>query len=47
MATFLNGGEQGEARIQQYSDSSECDVIVLFRGRDMIVQLPDYSRAVK
>lgn len=47
MATFLNGGEQGEVRIQQYSDSSECDVIVLFRGREMIVQLPDYSRAVK
>jgi hypothetical protein len=26
--TVMNGVDQGEVRIQQYSDSSECDVIL-------------------
>ena len=33
--------------IRQYSNSSECDVIVATRHREMVVRLPDYSRAVK
>ena len=33
--------------IRQYSDGLECDVIVAIRGQEMVVQLPDYSQAVK
>jgi hypothetical protein len=33
--------------IRRYSNSSECDVIVAIRHREMVVRLPDYSRAVK
>jgi len=47
MTTVMNCDDQAWVKIQQYSDSLECDVIVLFRGREMIVQLPDYSRALK
>jgi hypothetical protein len=47
MTTVMDGDDQALVKIQKYSDSSECDVIVLFRGREMIVQLPDYNRAVK
>jgi hypothetical protein len=33
--------------IHRHSNSSECDVIVALRHREMVVRLPDYSRAVK
>ena len=33
--------------IRRYSNSSECEVIVAIRQREMVVRLPDYSRAVK
>jgi hypothetical protein len=37
----------GSVSIRRYSDSSECDVVVTIRDREMIVRLPNYSRAVK
>ena len=37
----------GEVRIQQYHGYSECDVIVVLRGREMIVRLPNRNQAVK
>ena len=37
----------GEVRVRRYSNSAECDVVVTVGGREMILQLPDYSRAVK
>jgi len=39
--------QRGEIQIRRYSSSSECDVIVTVRGREMVVQLPDYSQAMK
>jgi hypothetical protein len=36
-----------EVWIRRYSDCFECDVIVVIRGREMVVQLPDYGHAVK
>jgi hypothetical protein len=42
-----NPEQRGEVQIRRYSSSLECDVVVTVRGREMIVQLPDYSQAVK
>jgi hypothetical protein len=36
-----------EVRIRRHIDGSECDVIVAIGDREMVVQLPDYSQAVK
>ena len=38
---------RGEVRVRRYSGHPECDVVVSFRGREMIVRLPDYGQAVK
>jgi hypothetical protein len=38
---------RGRVWIRQSSDGLECDVIVSIRGNEMVVQLPDYSQAVK
>ena len=38
---------EGEVSIRRYGSVSECDVIVAIHGREMVVRLPDYSRAVK
>jgi len=40
-------GKPEEVWIRRYSDCLECDVIVALRGREMVVQLPDYGQAVK
>ena len=37
----------GEVSILQYDDTSECDVIVAIRDREMVVRLPNYRLAVK
>jgi hypothetical protein len=39
--------QRGEVQIRRYSSGLECDVIVTLRGREMVVQLPDYSRALR
>lgn len=39
--------QRGEVQIRRYSSSLECEVIVTVRGREMVVQLPDYSQAVR
>jgi hypothetical protein len=36
-----------EIRIRQHNDSPACAVIVTARDREMIIQLPDYDKAVK
>jgi hypothetical protein len=38
---------RGRVWIRQFGDGLECDVIVALRGQEMVVQLPDYSQAVK
>jgi hypothetical protein len=38
---------QGQVWIRRFSDGLACDVIVAIRGHEMVVQLPDYSQAVK
>jgi hypothetical protein len=35
-----------EVRVRRYNGCLECDVVVTVRGREMVVQLPDYSQAV-
>jgi hypothetical protein len=42
-----NADSRVEISIRRYSNSSECDVIVAIRHREMVVRLPDYGRAVK
>ena len=39
--------DRGDVSIRRYSNSSECDVIVAVRDREMVVRLPNYSVAVK
>jgi len=39
--------QRGEVQIRRYSSGLECDVIVTLRGREMVVQLPDFSQALK
>jgi hypothetical protein len=33
--------------IRRYNNSLECDVIVALRDREMVLRMPDYSRALK
>jgi hypothetical protein len=40
-------GPNCEVRLQRYPGFLACDVIVVFRGRKMVVQLPDYVKALK
>ena len=42
-----NADSWGEVSIRRFSNSSECDVVVAIRDREMVVRLPDYSEAVK
>jgi len=42
-----NADRRVEVSIRRHSNSSECDVIVAIRDREMVVRLPDYGRAVK
>jgi hypothetical protein len=36
-----------EVRVRRYDGFAQCDVIVSFRGREMILELADYNHAVK
>lgn len=38
---------RGKVWIRRHNDDSKCDVIVSFGADEMILQLPDYSAAVK
>src|SRR4051812_22653449 len=40
-------GENDKVMIRQHGDSAVCDVIVVFRGREMVLRLPDYKQALK
>jgi hypothetical protein len=35
-----------EVRVRRQAGCLECDVVVTVRGREMVVQLPDYRQAV-
>jgi hypothetical protein len=37
----------GEVNIRTYPGCLECDVVVVLKGREMILQLPNYDHAVK
>ena len=47
MAKAVDGANPGEVRIRQYRGCLECNVVVVIRGQEMVVQLPDYSQALK
>jgi hypothetical protein len=36
-----------EVKVRRYSDSAACDVLVLFRGQEMVVGCRDYNQAIK
>jgi hypothetical protein len=36
-----------EVEIRRYSTCKECDVVVIFRGHEMVLTLPNYGQAVK
>jgi hypothetical protein len=36
-----------QVRIRRHSDVPECDVIVIFRGKELSVKCRDYNEAVK
>jgi hypothetical protein len=36
-----------EVRIRRYNGVRECDVVVTFRGKQLVVALPDYDRALR
>jgi hypothetical protein len=37
----------GRVWIRQFSAGRKCGVIVAIRGHEMVIQLPDYSQAVR
>jgi hypothetical protein len=37
---------RGEVRVRRYSSCRECDVVVTVHGREMVLQMPDYRRAL-
>ncbi len=47
MPSATSSAENGEVTIRHYRDSRECDVIVVFRGREMVVRLPNHKQALK
>ena len=36
-----------QVKVRRYSDSTACDVLVLFRGHEMVLGCRDYSQAIK
>jgi len=36
-----------KVKVRRYGDSVTCEVIVLFRGQEMVLNCRDYSQAVK
>jgi hypothetical protein len=36
-----------EVRVRRHSDVPACDVVVAFRGKEMLLRCRDYSQAVK
>src|SRR3954449_12046094 len=47
MPSGTSDGNNDEVTILQHRDSPVCDVIVVFRGREMILRLPNYKQALK
>ena len=47
MASVGVGPDLREVRLQRYPGFLACDVIVVVRGRELVVQLPDYDQALK
>ena len=43
----LIAAHRAEICIRQYSDAPECDVIIMFRGRELSLRCRDYDEAVK
>jgi hypothetical protein len=43
----LIAAHRAEICIRQYADAPECDVIVVFRGRELSLRCSDYEEAVK
>src|ERR1017187_5736305 len=39
--------DNAEVKIRRFSQRGECEVVVAFRGREMILRCPDYDQAVK
>jgi hypothetical protein len=39
--------QSGEVRIRRYSGVLECEVVVIFRGKQLVVSVPDYDRALR
>ena len=40
-------GHVAEVTVRRYTDSSECDVVVVVREQKMVIKCRDYSQAVK
>jgi hypothetical protein len=36
-----------EVRIRRYGDRGECDVVVLARGKEIVLKFPDFDQAAK
>jgi hypothetical protein len=47
MQGTTSDGENDKVMIRQHGDSAVCDVVVVFRGREMVLRLPDYKQALK
>lgn len=43
----LIAAHRAEICVRQYADAPECDVIVVFRGRELSLRCSDYDEAVK
>jgi hypothetical protein len=45
--TSLIDSPIAQVKVRRYSDSAACDVLVLFRGQEMVLGCRDYSQAIK
>jgi hypothetical protein len=36
-----------QVRVRRYDGFTQCDVVVNFRGREMVLELQNYNQAVK
>ena len=45
--TSLIDSQIAQVKVRRYTDSTACDVLVLFRGQEMVVGCRDYSQAIK
>ena len=47
MTSLITEHTAAEVRVRRHNDVPDCDVVVAFRGKEMLLRCRDYNQAVK